>query len=148
MRFLILLSFLLLTGLPAQAQTDTLPAIEAPSCFPGVNGVHLVAPRYVSAEVGKHFYWVCSPRGGEPKIFGFSCVHAQCAASALNAAQSAVILATAKVGAAQSAYKAAVQFDCPVVIDEDSPRGALCRERARVFVAMWPEWGKDRKAGQ
>lgn len=148
MRFLILLPFLLLAGLPAQAQATAPPPIEAPACFPFINGVHAFTPRLVEGELGRHIYWACSPRGGSAKIYGWSCPHGQCLAGAAKGALQLITGASAKVGAAQEQYRVAMAYDCPVVIDEQTPRGALCRERQRLMLANILEWVKDGEAGQ
>lgn len=148
MRFLLLLPLLLLGGLPAQAQTTTPPAIEAPACFPLINGVHVFSPRLVDGELGKHIYWACSPRGGNAKVYGWSCPHGQCLAGAAKGALQLITSATAKVSTAQAQYQAAMAFDCPQVVKEESPRGALCRERERLMLANILEWMKDGEGGQ
>lgn len=116
------------------------PAIEAPACYPLVNGVHAMAPRVVDGEVGRHIFWACSPRGGTAKVYGWSCLHGHCLAGSVNAAHAAILSATARVGAAQTAYRQAMAYDCPAVAEEDSPRGRLCRERVRLMFAHGPEW--------
>lgn len=148
MRFLILLPFLLLAGLPAHAQTAAPPPIEVPACFPLVNGVHVMTPRLVDGELGKHIYWACSPRGGSPKIYGWSCLHGQCLAGAAKGALQLITAATAKVSTAQAQYQTAMAFDCPVVLQEQTPRGELCRERERLMLANYQQWLKDGEGGQ
>lgn len=102
---------------------------ERPPCYPLINGVHTLAPRHFIGEQGQHVFWACSPRGGEARVYGFSCLHGQCSMAALHAAHTTILQATAKVATANAVWDASIQFDCLDVIGEDSPRGRLCRER-------------------
>ena len=126
-------------SLPASAQT------EAPSCYPFINGVHVMAPRHVWGEVGQHVYWACSSRGGTAYIYGFSCRHGECSMQALRAAQQAIIAATAKVTAANAEWAKAVTYSCnsAAILAEQTPRGELCRERQALMQAHAPQWAKD-----
>lgn len=126
----------LILSQPLQAQT-----VEVPPCFPLINGTHFGAPRVVTGDVGQHLFWFCSPRGGEPREYGFSCVHGKCSQSAFAAAQQAIIGASARVTAAQTQYAANVTFQCSgTVLTETSERGLLCRERVRLFNAFRSTW--------
>lgn len=121
-RFLIFVLFFLPFAAHAQA--------EAPQCYPFINGVHTIAPRHFVGEQGQHVFWQCSPRGGTPKLYGFSCLHGQCSMAVLHSAHSAILAATAKVAAANALWAQHVTFECGDVLDELTPRGNLCRERA------------------
>lgn len=125
-----LIAFLLMACASAHAQ------VTAPPCYPLINGVHTAAPRHVIGEQGQHVFWACSPRGGQSRIYGFSCLHGQCSMSALHAAHAAIMSATAKVTAANTAWSEHVQFQCADVIGESSPRGLLCRERAALLKSL------------
>ena len=103
--------------------------VPAPPCFPLVNGTHVSSPSFFAGEVGYHFFWFCSLRSDPPRIYGLSCLHGQCSEAAATAAHAAILQSTAKVTAAREAWAAHVQFDCDAVKAEQTPRGALCRER-------------------
>lgn len=126
MKFLI---SLLLTLLPLASSAQ----VERPPCYPLINGVHTSAPRLFFGEHGQHVFWFCSVRGAEPLAYGFSCLHGQCSMAALHAAHTAILAATAKVTAANTAWDTHIQFHCPAVAAEDSPRGRMCRERAALL---------------
>jgi hypothetical protein len=130
-RLLLLMLFYIPSG---QAQ------VVVPACFPLINGAHATMPRHVSGELGQHLFWFCSPRGGTPREYGLSCMHGQCSANAMQAVHAAILSASAKVGAAQSAYTQSVSFTCVDVLDEQTPRGALCRERQRILHSMTHQW--------
>lgn len=135
---------LCLLMLPPMAWSQESADIEAPACFPLINGVHPIAPRVVEGEVADHLFWFCSPRGGELKIYGWSWPKGQAVRSALQAAQQAIIAASAKVSTAQSLYRSSMAFDCPSIPhNEASTRGSMCRERYRLMVAMWPQWQRE-----
>ena len=102
---------------------------ERPPCYPLINGVHTSAPRHMTGEVGQHVFWFCSARGGPASAYGFSCLHGSCSMAALHAAHKTILQATAKVSTANALWDSSMQFHCPDVRAEDSPRGKLCRER-------------------
>lgn len=130
MKFIIAL-LLFVSGL-ARAQ------VPAPPCFPMVNGTHAFSPGIVVGEVGIHVFWFCSLRGAPPQVYGLSCLKESCSSDALHAAHTAILQATAKVTAARDAWAAHVQFDCDAVKTEQTPRGALCREREQVLKSATP----------
>lgn len=107
-----------------------------PPCFPLINGTHGIAPRLLTGQVGQHVFWFCSPRGGPPLAYGFSCVHGQCSYSALQTAHNAILRSSAKLGAAQAAYREHIQFECPDVMREPTQRGELCRERDALLKSL------------
>lgn len=133
-----LIALLALVSSPIWGQT-----MEAPPCFPFINGQHVMAPRVVDGEVGRHVYWACSPRGGEAKVYGWSCLHGQCLPAAAHAAHGAVLAASARVSTAQTLYRQAMQFDCPQVMAAETAQGRLCRERDRLMRALLPQWLED-----
>lgn len=118
---------------------------QTPPCYPFINGVHPVAPRMLSGEQGQHIFWFCSARGGDPKEYGFSCLHGQCSKQVLTAVQTAIIAATAKVTTANSLWAQHVTYSCydPVILAEQTLRGALCRERKALSDAYGPAWAKE-----
>lgn len=109
--------------------SDAHAQAERPPCYPTVNGVHVSAPRHFFGEHGQHVFWACSPRGGQARIYGFSCAHGECSMAALHSVHSAILSATAKVTTANTEWDANVKFNCKDVLAEQSPRGRMCRER-------------------
>lgn len=126
---------------PAGAQTGAAP----PPCFPLVNGVHPIGPRAVLGEVGVHVFWFCSPRVDQAaKEYGFSVPMSLVENwQALNAAVAEISRASAKLSTAQRLYAEAFTYQCVQVAQEQTARGALCRDRQRVFNANAAKWAKE-----
>lgn len=138
---LLMVLMLLCTPVFAQTTPPLVPTpIEPPPCYPLINGTHAGVPRHVNGEVGQHVFWFCVVRN-QAQQAGFSCLHGQCAASVLAAAQQTIIKATAKVRTANELYVEHIKFECgPFEQAQVGPRGDLCRERVNIHNAMVHQW--------
>lgn len=115
-----------------------------PSCYATVNGEHVMVPRIIWGEHARHIFWACSPRGGQPEIYGFSCRNGHCIEAALLDAQNAILKATAKVRTADEMWQKYVTVDCgsPQILAAATPDGDMCRERRSLIDAFGPGWLK------
>ncbi|MGE0350938.1 hypothetical protein [Hydrogenophaga sp.] len=122
---------------PAHGQS-----VPRPACYAMVNGVHVMVPRVVWGDQARHLFWACSPRGGPPEIYGFSCRHGHCLEAALIEAQNELMRATAKVRTADALWDQLVTVDCGAAetLAADTPDGAMCRERVALIKALGPGW--------
>lgn len=115
--------------------------LVVPPCFPLVNGTHVGTPRHISGDVGQHVFWACSPRGGAPREYGFSCMHGQCSNAVMAGVMAAIASTSTKLTAAQSAYTQHVAYTCAgTVLTESTDRGKLCRERVAIMRALGSSW--------
>jgi predicted RNA-binding Zn-ribbon protein involved in translation (DUF1610 family) len=131
-----LFALLLLLSFNANAQSTP------PPCMYLVNGHPVGQVRYKAEAVGIHVYQMCSDsKGSPPLVYGFSCPYAKCSEAVLFAAMATITRASAKVTTAHTLWKQYIEFDCPNVYKEDSPRGRLCRERNLTYLANYKAWG-------
>lgn len=137
-----ILLLVLLTLAPLRIAAQAAPP-PRPACTPLVNGYPVGLPTEAAGALGRHLYWKCRlPKTDELYFYGFSCPHTLCSPDKLGEAIHAITRASARVGVLGALWDANVEFHCPLVLTEQTTRGALCRERLQILKANAREWLK------
>ena len=111
-------------------------ASAAPPCYPYVSGEPVFTPRIAHGATGTHVFWWCKV-DDKVKDYGLSCITSECNAELFGSIAARLSL-TGKSG--DGAYNENVKYECADVLGEQTPRGALCRERAALLAEKGPVW--------
>lgn len=129
-----LFSLLLMLAFNAGAQ------VPRPSAFPGVNGNHEAAPRFVQNAKGTFIYWFPIVKG-QVEIAGLMCRPADCKYAVFHQVHMSILKATAKVRTAGEAWDQHVNFKCDREFAKvDTSNGRLCAEWFAIFDANKAAW--------
>lgn len=115
---------------PAHAQ-----GVPLPSCLHGFEGKPApYMPRWERGAAGHHVYfWCIRASDGAIRTEGFSCPHSVCDLSKYIGVMADITASADKVAAAKVAWATNLTYTCGAVKDEQTPRGAACRERQVIF---------------
>lgn len=142
------LALLLLVIAPtlARAQEQAPRPPGPPSCYPFVNGYPVGMPKIYQTTEHWHVFWFCGDRQRtKVTIEGLSCRRGHCSETAFGMVIHQITRATAPVRTANDAWAQYVTVNCTQRWAEDSPDGAMCRDRFEVHRAKMPLWREDVK---
>lgn len=111
-------------------------ASAAPPCYPYISGEPVFTPRVARGDTGTHVFWWCKV-DDKVKDYGLSCITSECNAELFGSIAARLSL-TGKSG--DGAYNENVKYECADVLGEQTPRGALCRERAALLAEKGSVW--------
>jgi hypothetical protein len=123
-----------------------------PSCYPFVNGYPVGMPKLYKTADHWHVFWFCGNRQRtQVRIEGFSCRSELCSEAVFSTVMHQITRATATVRTANAAWSEHVTVNCTQRYTEETPEGAMCRDRFAIHRSNYTLWAEEVKwwfAGQ
>lgn len=129
-----------------QAQDAGAPPPNSPPCYPFVNGYPVGMPKIYQTSDYWHVFWFCGDRQHtQVSVEGFSCRYSHCSESTFGQVIHQITRATAPVRTANTAWADHVAVNCSARYWEQSPDGAMYRDRRAVSLTKRALWFEDVK---